>query len=303
MRKLGIYLRATRLPFTSASVLPVIVTALWCWNKGEFSFIYAISAVLGAFFLHLGANLMNDYYDTFGSDPINKNPTPFSGGSRVVVNGEMSARGVFIFASFFYILAGITGILLFFYERQLIILFGLTGAMLGFLYSASPVSLMSRGMGEIAIFLAFGPVLTGGAGYVIAGKIDLAHFLIGIPFGIFTTAILWINQFPDIEADSSAGKRNLVVRLGVDRAKKGYYLLILLGFLSIIVFSLIGVYPLYALIGLLALPLAFKVFKIISLFKDWKDFIPAQGMTIMMQGLVSILVGIGVLLSRIMEVF
>jgi len=299
MSKVKTYIKATRVPFTSASVLPVIVTALWCWNRGEFSFVYALSAVSGAFFLHLGANLMNDYYDTFGSDPLNKNPTPFSGGSRVVINGEMSAKGLFIFASIFYILAGITGILLFLYGRKLILLFGLIGAMLGFLYSASPVSFMSRGVGELAIFLAFGPVLTGGAGYVIAGKVDVAHFLTGIPFGMFTTAILWINEFPDIEADSAAGKRNLVVRLGVDRARIGYYLLILLGFFSIIVLSLIGVYPVYALIGLFALPLAFKIFKKISSFKDWKELIPAQGMTIMMQGLTSILIGIGVLMNRI----
>jgi len=299
MRKLGVYIKATRLPFTSASVLPVIVTAVWCWNRGEFSFVHAISAVLGAFFLHLGANLMNDYYDTFGSDPINKNPTPFSGGSRVVVNGEMSAREVFVFASFFYILAGITGILLFFNERKLIILFGFAGAMLGFLYSASPVSFMSRGMGEIVIFLAFGPLLTGGAGYVITGKVDLIHFLIGIPPGIFTTAILWINQFPDIEADSEAGKRNLVVRLGVDSAKKGYYFLIFLGFLSIIILALTGVYPVYTIIGLFALPIAFKIFKILSSFKNLKELVPAQAMTIMLQGLVTILVGIGVLLDKI----
>jgi 1,4-dihydroxy-2-naphthoate octaprenyltransferase len=299
MSKVKTYIKATRLPFTSASVLPVIVTALWCWNRGEFSFVYALSAVLGAFFLHLGANLMNDYYDTFGSDPLNKNPTPFSGGSRVVINGEMSAKGLFIFASIFYILAGITGILLFLYGRKLILLFGLIGAMLGFLYSASPVSFMSRGVGELAIFLAFGPVLTGGAGYVIAGEVDVAHFLIGIPFGIFTTAILWINEFPDIEADSTAGKRNLVVRLGVESAKTGYYLLILFGFLSIIILIITGIYPAYAIIGLFALPLAFRVFRILSSFKDFKELVPAQAMTIMLQGLVTILTGIGVLLERI----
>ncbi len=297
MSRAGIYLKATRLPFTTASVLPVIVASIWCWKKGEFSFFYAILAVLGAFFLHLGANLMNDYYDTFGSDPLNKNPTPFSGGSRVVLNGEMNAKEVFIFASVFYILAGVIGIFLFFYGRELIIIFGLIGAMLGFLYSASPVNFMSRGLGEVAIFLAFGPILTGGACYVITGDIELEYFLIGIPFGIFTTGILWINQFPDIEADSGAGKRNLVVRLGVERAKIGYILIILAGFLSIILLSITNVYPIYSLMSILAIPLGIRAIKLLFSFKIWKDLVPAQGMTIMLQGLVTILTGIGILIE------
>lgn len=297
MSRIGTYIRATRLPFTCASVLPVIIASLWCWRSGEFSFIYAVSAVLGAFLLHLGANLMNDYYDTFGSDPLNKNPTPFSGGSRVVIEGQMSHRTLFIFASTFYILAGIIGVMLFLYGRELIILFGLIGAFLGFLYSASPVSLMSRGLGEIAIFLAFGPLLTGGASYVITGNIDLQHFLIGIPPGIFTTAILWINQFPDMEADAGAGKRNLVVKLGLKGAKKGYLFLILSGFLSILLLSINEVYPIYALIAFITVPIAFPLFKTIFSFREWRELIPAQGMTIMMQTLVSILIGIGIFLG------
>lgn len=296
MGKVKIYLKATRLPFTTASVLPVIVAGAWCYRNDEFSMIYAISAVLGALFLHLGANLMNDYYDTFGSDPLNQKLTPFSGGSRVVVNGEMGSRELFIFASIFYILAGITGLLLLIHGRFWVLLFGITGALLGFFYSASPVSLMSRGMGELAIFLAFGPVLTGGASYVVSGNIKLEHFLIGIPFGFFTTAILWINQFPDIDADRAAGKMNLVVRLGTERAKGGYLFLIFSGFLSILLLSSFNLYPRWALLSLLAIPLAFRASSILIKHKEWSELVPAQGMTILLQGLIGILIGTGILM-------
>lgn len=300
MKKLGVYLFATRFPFATASVFPVIVVALLSWTRGEFSIYHSICAVLGALFLHLGANIMNDYYDTRGSDAINPNPTPFSGGSRVVLDGRMSERELFLLGSLMYLLAIPPAVYLIMNGRPLVILFGAIGAFLGFFYSAGPISFMSRGLGEFAIFLAFGPILTGGGYYAVSGKVSPEGFLIGLPFGFFTTAILWINEFPDREPDRNAGKWHLVVRLSDAKAKKGYLLLILTGFLSMIALVIGGVLPPISFISILSFPLGLQAFRILTSYREISELIPAQARTIMNQALFSLLLMVSLILKGIL---
>jgi 1,4-dihydroxy-2-naphthoate octaprenyltransferase len=99
--------------------------------------------------------------------------------------------------------------------------YGLAGATFGYFYTAPPVRLVARhGLGELAISLAFGPLITAGVGYVVLGAYDptWTTFLIGIPVGLLTTNILVINQVPDTESDALTGKNHLIVTLGERRA-------------------------------------------------------------------------------------
>ena len=83
------YLKALRAPFLTGSLVPVIIGAALAIKESEFVFSYFLVSLIGVAGLHLGANLINDYYDAGGSDPINLRMTPFSGGSRVIQNGEI----------------------------------------------------------------------------------------------------------------------------------------------------------------------------------------------------------------------
>jgi 1,4-dihydroxy-2-naphthoate octaprenyltransferase len=231
--------------------------------------------------LHLGANLLNDYYDSFGSDPINVYVTPFSGGSRVIQNQELSAETVRAMAYFFLGLGILCGVALVVMGRPLAALIGLVGLAAGYLYSAAPVQLMSAGLGEAAIFVAFGPPLSLGAYYVQTGNLKPAALAVGLPLGFLITAILWINQFPDLKADEAAGKRHLVVRLGLHRSRWVYAGLMLAPFVSL--FFLIECFRLPDLIvaALAPLPLALRAIGL-----AWRtpptepEFIPAQALTI-----------------------
>ena len=83
------------MPFLTGSLLPVAAaTALAYWLHHTFNPGFFCLNLLGVAGLHLGANLINDYYDAFGSDPLNVNVTPFSGGSRVIQNRELTAEAV-----------------------------------------------------------------------------------------------------------------------------------------------------------------------------------------------------------------
>jgi 1,4-dihydroxy-2-naphthoate octaprenyltransferase len=255
--RLGVIIRAVRLPFLTGSLMPVAVAAAYAyWEKGAFDLKLFLLTMFGVAFLHLGGNLINDFYDSFGSDPINVRATPFSGGSRVIQNQEMSAETVLFMAYLFFGLGVLCGLALIYLGRPYVVVIGLLGLGMAYLYSASPVQLMSLGFGELTIFLAFGPVLSFGAYYVMTGLLKPVGLAVSLPLAFLITAILWINEFPDLEADQTAAKRHLVVRLGLGRARWVYAVLMIAPFLSL--FVLLEVFKLPGLIfaTLVGLPLA-----------------------------------------------
>ena len=237
-----VYLRASRLPFLTGSLFPVAVaTALAYLTDHTWNFLFFGLTALGVAALHLGANLINDYYDSFGSDPLNRNFTPFSGGSRVIQDGQMSPGQVKTLA---YLMLGLgvgCGLILIYLGRPWVAVIGLLGLGAALFYSASPVQLMSLGLGEIIIFLAFGPLLTWGAYYVQTGKFSLVGAAVSLPLAFLITAIIWINEFPDMEADLAAAKHHLVARLGLKVSRWVYAALMLAPFVSL--FVLMEIFP------------------------------------------------------------
>ena len=117
------------------------------------------------------------------------------------------------------------------------------GILLGMFYSTPPFSFQSKGLGELVILLAFGPLLTFGTCYVLTGIIAFKFFLIGIPLGILATLIIWINEFSDYEADKKTGKNNLVVKLGLKKARNGYVFLIILYFSLVFFLVFFKIFP------------------------------------------------------------
>jgi 1,4-dihydroxy-2-naphthoate octaprenyltransferase len=277
-----VYLRASRLPFLTGSLFPVAAAAALAYVTDQaWNFLFFGLTMLGVAALHLGANLVNDYYDSFGSDPLNRNFTPFSGGSRVIQNQEMSPGHV-KFLAFLLLGLGVgCGLILIYLGRPWVALVGLLGLGAALFYSASPLQLMSGGLGELIIFLAFGPLLTWGAYYVQTGKLSLVGAAVSLPLAFLITAIIWINEFPDLEADLAAGKRHLVARLGLKWSRWVYAGLMLAPFVSLFVLIEIFHLPDLVIAGLAALPLAFKaVRRIFRTPPTDPEFVSIQALTI-----------------------
>lgn len=286
------YILGMRLPFCTASVFPAITGVIWGWIYGRsFSFIHAAIAVVGVAFLHLGANTINDYFDWDESDKINRYPTPFSGGSRKLLEGILSRDTFLTMSITFFAIALICGLLLVFLNRPYVLLIGTAGALCGILYSVKPFSFQSRGLGEIIIFLAFGPLITYGAGYAACSYFSPEFLLIGIPNGFAVVAILWINEFPDIEADKTSGKRNLVVRLGTSRSRWGYIILMAGFFISTWLLCLYKIYPIWtALTIVLTIPAIKNTTILWKNHSNPSSLISSQRGTIVFQTLTSILI-------------
>lgn len=135
--------------------------------------------------------------------------------------------------------------------------FGVGGALAALFYTAPPLRLCARrGLGELLVGACFGPLMVAGTALALTGTATPRDFLAGIPIGLLTIAILWVNEFPDAKSDQATGKNTLVVTLGKERARWGYAQLLATTFLLIPVAVGFGGFPVGALAMLLAAPLA-----------------------------------------------
>ncbi|MEW6187607.1 MAG: 1,4-dihydroxy-2-naphthoate octaprenyltransferase [Thermodesulfobacteriota bacterium] len=296
---MNVSVRAMRLPFLTGSLIPVLLAAGLAFHHGFFLWVELLLVLVGVGSLHLAANLINDFFDAKGSDLLNLHPTPFSGGSRVIPEALLSSRKVLSMALFFFGLGSLSGLVLLGFGHYYVALIGLLGLLAGLLYSVEPFKFMSRGFGELSIFLAFGPLITWGTYYVMSGQLTWQAFFLGFPLGFLITAVIWINQFPDYKADQAAGKNNLVVRMGLEHSRYVYPVLMLLPFPFL--FLLWGTQDISFLIMVawLALPLAWKGIRIFRIrYATYDQIIPAQALTIQSHLFLGTLMLAGILIGH-----
>ncbi len=222
----------TRAPFLSASVIPAFIAGAYASTiitGPVFSTLNFILATIGVALLHLSANVFNDYFDwRDGTDQANASYfQKYSGGSRAIELGLISQRGTAVVATTLLAVSAAIGVFLTARVGWGVLAFGLAGAFAGYFYTAPPLRLVARhGLGEFAIGVTFGPLVTGGIFYTVTGMFSWVSLLIGLPVGLLTSNILLINQVPDAEADASTGKNHLVVTFGKENAVTIYALTI-----------------------------------------------------------------------------
>lgn len=261
MQKILLYFLATRPQFFPAVILPVALGASTAWHSERtFLPVYFFLALLAAIFYHAGMNVLNDYFDFLnGTDNINKNAqTPFTGGTLMIQGGLISPSATMSLGTGLLVAGALIGLYLAYSVGPLLLIIGFFGLFSGILYSAPPVFLAGRGLGEITVGLNFGIMTTLGSYYVQSGSLGLDALFASLPLSFLIIALLYTNQFPDYEADRTVGKRNLVVRLGARRARWGMPVIVALAFLSIIAGVLAGHLPLESLISVLPAILAIQ---------------------------------------------
>ncbi len=302
--KIFSWLVITRAPFLTAIIIPILVSAAWVAYQqivSPFPFGLFWMVLLAGIFLHISANTFNDYFDwKSGTDKVNNNYfLPYSGGSRSIELGLISERALFRLAVISLALSNALGLVLAFTSGPGVLLFGLIGAFCSYFYTAPPLRLAARrGLGELVIGLNFGPLAVAGTVYALAGRVTPADFLVGIPIGLLTTAILWINQFPDEESDRETGKINLVVLLGKQRARWGYLLILVAAFGLALYWLATGVFPVGALLILGGLPLALYASRIAMREYDQRSLIRANSATIQLHLITGLLMAVGLLFSE-----
>jgi 1,4-dihydroxy-2-naphthoate octaprenyltransferase len=303
MGKAKVWFLELRAPFFTAAVLPVLIAAAFVfWEKATFDLALVLITLAGTISLHAGTNMINDYFDyRSGDDAKNQARTPFNGGSPFLIEGVLKPRSVLAAALAAFTVGGLIGLYLAWTINWWILPLGIIGGLLGLLYVAPKVNLAGRGVGEVAVGLGFGPLMTMGTYLVLTDEISWISFLIGLPIGFLITLVLYINQFPDMEADASVGKNHWVVRLGRRKARVGYPIILGASYAFVLVATMLNEMPVLTLLFLLTIPFAIKATRIVWANPDEvRALIPAQALTIQIHLLGGLLLTGGIILSALL---
>lgn len=269
LKILGIWIKEFRGLFLLFVTLPVILgSAIACvFYPAEFSLFYFALSMIAMLSLHAGTIIINDYFDfKSGTDVINEDRTPYSGGSGLLPEKMLRPYEVLAAGGMCFAVCIVIGMAIVIFRSPAVLAIGMIGVALGFFYTAPPFKLAYRGMGELARFVAT-PLMVIGALLVqapVTSIQELEQFILpltvaissSIPIAFLNTAALYIFEFPDYKADVASGKRNLVVRLNTRNAVKLFIAMIAMAYISLIAGIAAGLLPLLSGIALVTAPLA-----------------------------------------------
>jgi len=242
--------RLSRIPFLWVGILPLILGFIvaWRWGYAGPAGLYLLSFMTVVLIMWM-SYYFGEWNDLEG-DRLNQTFNRFSGGSRVLVTGELPPRVSLLLGLGCLAGAILTGLIIYFKYRPgpWTLLLGILGLFFGFSYSGRPFVWSSRGIGEILIGFCYGwlPIATGF--YLFTGFYSNSILILSLPVGLSIFNVILVNEFPDEEADRTVGKRNLVVRFGKERMGDLYMgLSILAGLLLIKALMVSGAIPLWLL--------------------------------------------------------
>jgi 1,4-dihydroxy-2-naphthoate polyprenyltransferase len=254
------YFLATRPPFLAVTLCAYLVGVATAYASGvPLRPGIAALTLLSALAAHAAVNVLNDYYDALsGCDEANTQRVfPYTGGSRFIQNGVLSLRETGIFGAALLGTVTVAGIGLAAHAGPGLYAIGAAGLAIGWAYSAPPLQLNSRGLGEACVAAGFALIAVG-TDFVQRGAFAGLPAVAAVSYALLVTNVLYMNQFPDREADAQAGKRHWVVRLGAARARWGYALIACGAYLWLACAVALEALP---LVALAALPAAgFSIF-------------------------------------------
>lgn len=307
-----LWIRALRAPFLAASILPFFVGIAAAYRmSGVLDPLLLALSLVGVVLFHLATNMFNDNFDyRSGNDLAVAHQNPFAGGGRVLLTRRIGVnRHLLVAASFFVVGSGL-GLAIFSliggfdtFPGRLLLGIGLVGAVAVLFYVGPPLRLANWGVGEFFVGLAFGPLVVLGAYLVQTGTISPGIVLLSLSMGLLVAAILWVNEFPDIEADLSVGKRTLVARLGAESSVPVYAGLLGAALIMPVLAAGLRLATPLVLPTLLVVPLAVRAVRGLKAhYKDPHALIPVNAGTIGLTVVFGVLLVLGLLVAALLGI-
>lgn len=286
---------------TLASAASLLLGLAAAARDGPLDWGWLVLTVLGIFCIEAAKNASGEVFDFDSGDDQAVAPedrSPFSGGKRVLVDGLMTRRQTLLAAAIFYAFGAAAGLAIVFWREPRVLPLGLLGVLLAWGYHAPPLKLSYRGLGEVAVALAYGPVIACGA-YLVQRHTLAPTLLLSVPLGLAIGAFLFVNEFPDARADAQAGKRTWVVRLGRRRASHVFRALVLAPHVLLVCLIPAAGLPWTSLAGLAGLPhAAAAARRVLRDLENTPQLVPAQAWTLLSFLLLAAGAGLGLLLDR-----
>lgn len=290
------WFQETRPQFLILSVvLALLGTAIAAYD-GYFDLWYAILAFIGLLLTHISVNTLNDYFDYKSGIDLNTNRTPFSGGSGMIPANLMKPRQVLILGIVTFILAIPIGVYFIIVAGWLLLPLLIVAAICVLFYTniilKTPFPEWAAGLG-----LGFLPVM--GMYFVQAGEFNLNIVIAALPSGILVYNLLFLNEFPDLEADKKGGRKTFPILLGLRAASIHYTAMTILMYLWVIAWTISGRMPWLSLLALLTMPFAIKAIKGALNYKDMGQLIPGMANNVLVVLITQLLLAIGYIVSAL----
>lgn len=217
-----LWLQAARPKTLAACAVPVVVAAVLAGSEGHFSATIFIAILLAALLIQITTNFANDYFDVRKGADTEERVGPL----RALQKGAVTEKQMLVATAIAGGLALLIGIYLVSVGGLPILVIGVLSLLFAILYTGGPFPIAYIGLGDIFVFIFFGPVAVGGTYFLLTGTVNATAIAIGCALGMISTAILVVNNIRDQQTDIVANKRTLIVRFGICFGKLEYLLLI-----------------------------------------------------------------------------
>lgn len=288
-----IWLMAARVRTLPAAVAPVLVgTAIAQALDDRFDVFRFLAALLGALFIQVGTNLSNDYSDARrGADTEDR-----LGPVRVTAGGLVPPSQVLLATYITFGLAVLCGLYLVATAGYELLIVGVLSIAAGVLYTGGPRPYGYEGLGEVFVFIFFGLAAVAGSTFTQIERWPWEAVAYAVPVGLLASAILVVNNVRDMDTDRRVGKRTLAVRLGREKTRRMYAVMVYGAFLTALVPWVFGPLSAWTALCLLAIPLAAKLVRTVSSHTDGPTLNGALAGTGQLQLVFCVLLSGGILL-------
>ena len=294
--KLKVWFLETRPQFLMLSVVLAFLGTSMAWHDGAFHLGNAILALVGLLLCHISVNTLNDYYDYKSGIDLKVQRTPFSGGSGILPAAALNPSQVFWLGLTSFLLTVPIGIYFVLASGWRLLPLLIIGAICILLYTQF---LTKVGWPEWAPGVGLGALPILGMYFVQTGSYPLPAIVASIPSGIMVHNLLFLNEFPDAEADKTAGRKTLPISMGKKKASILFSILTIVVYIWIVGWVLAGIMPIFCLIALLTLPFAIKAIQGALKYRDMAKLGQGMANNVLFILLTHLLLGIGYILDRV----
>lgn len=287
----------TRPSFLLLTPLNYSVGIAAAYVEGNYNVFKTLLGLVGVLLAHISINVINDYFDYRSGLDFKTRRTPFSGGSGILPAGDLDPRSVYLFAVGCLLLGGAIGVYFAYATGWALLPLILFAAFTIYFYTTH---LSHWYLGEFFTGINFGFLMAVGAYFIIAGRYSVSAFVPAVVPGILGSTLLFINEFPDVEADMGAGRRNIVMALGLERSSRLYAVFVASPYLWVLVCMLTGLMPQTMLVTFLALPIGLKAVRgALRNHSDVEKLVPSLAANVAWILTTTALTSVGLVLSKL----
>ncbi|MGI0026677.1 MAG: prenyltransferase [Nitrosopumilaceae archaeon] len=272
---LSSWFRVIRVKFLLASVIAICLgLAISWWQNQTIDITYGILTFIGVLALHASVDLLNDYWDFKRHIDTKTQRTKFSGGTGVLPEGLLKPNDVYKAGIIFLIIGSAVGGY-FIFEKGITVAIILAFAIISIYFYSTRI--VDSGLGEIFVAIK-GTMIVLGTFFIQTSHIIAEPILGGIVVGVLSSLVLFVNSFPDFDADKAGGRKTLVIILGKKKASSAVWIFPAIAYGAIISGVVTHVFPIISLITLVTIPLLMKSgLSLKQNFDDVDKIVPTMG--------------------------